>query len=183
MLCTYSLSLSLLSRAQQPKERARDRPIRGRTGTVGLERDDFSTSISSQFETPVVPPFYTHARNNATTVRFDWNWMRRMHQLALMMRMRPHKFLLVHLMGLKMMAQTWKTIVLIHESKYCIIHENLYSRICINIGASHFGNSFVSLACPLFRHDLELLNFRTCQTSLYFGVNFLNPLCTQRPFL
>ena len=43
----------------------------------------------------------------------------------------------------------------IHESKYIIVHENLYSRICINIGGSHFGHLFVGLACPLFRHYLE----------------------------
>ena len=32
-----------------------------------------------------------------------------------------------------------------------IVHQNLDSRISINIGVSPFRHSFVSLACPLFR--------------------------------
>ena len=81
-------------------------------------------------------------------------------------------------------------IILIHESKYCIVHQNLYSLISINIGGSHFGHSFVSLACPLFGtskfsyileiiifwgHSLKILN--TCDTpfcELTYFVSFFD---------
>ena len=100
-----------------------------------------------------------------------------------MMRMRPHKLIVVHLMGVKIMALTSKTIGLIYKSKYIIVHENLYSLICINIGGSHFGHLFLGLSCPLFtRHYLEHRNFCTCQKSLYFEVIFKNPLRMQHPF-
>ena len=56
----------------------------------------------------------------------------------------------------------FETIVMIHESKYIIVHENLYSRICINIGGGHFGHLFVALACPLICHYLEHQYFCTC---------------------
>ena len=70
VLCAYSLSLSLslfslvLDGFWYVSGFA---TVCATTGVVGPERVGFPTSISSWFETPVVPPFYTHARNNATT--------------------------------------------------------------------------------------------------------------------
>ena len=67
--------------------------------------------------------------------------------------------------------------------KYYIVHQNLDSWIPINIGGSHFGHSFVSFMCPLFRHFLEHLNFRTGNKSKYIWVVFQNPSCMRQPFL
>ena len=93
-----------------------------------------------------------------------------------MIRLRPHKLLLQTPTsssdGCEDDGIDLKMIVLIMNSTYCIVHQNLDSRISINIGGSHFGHLFVTLACLLFRHVLEHLNSLHVRNQYIFGSFF-----------